>query len=114
MGKAILFLRTEKLVSEQYWYQGGYRANIVTYTIALLSHLVSGHRKVFDFEQLWKRQALPNELEPTLQELAKAVFEVLTQPPEGMSNVTEWSKKEACWKRVQALPVRLDVKSPRF
>ena len=107
VGKAILFLRTEKLVSEQSWYQGGYRANIVTYTIALFSHLVFGLRKAFDFEQLWKRQSLPSELELTLQELAKAVFEVLTEPPEGMSNVTEWSKKEACWKRIQGLPVKL-------
>ena len=29
--KAIILRRTEKLVSEQTWYQGGYRANIVTY-----------------------------------------------------------------------------------
>ena len=35
---AILFKSTEKLVSNAPWYQGGYRANIVTYSIALLHH----------------------------------------------------------------------------
>ncbi len=36
IAKAILFRATEKIVSAQQF--GGYRANIVTYTIAMLSH----------------------------------------------------------------------------
>jgi hypothetical protein len=32
IAKAIIFRATEKLVTEQSWYQGGYRANIVAYT----------------------------------------------------------------------------------
>jgi len=35
-------------------------------------------------------------------EIAKRVFEVLIHPDAGIQNVTEWSKKEACWTRVAA------------
>src|SRR6202035_2510271 len=38
--KAMIFRRTEELVSGQQWYQGGYRANIVAYAVAKLSHLI--------------------------------------------------------------------------
>ncbi|MBF4406229.1 hypothetical protein EAY15_23985, partial [Vibrio anguillarum] len=36
IAKAIIFRTTEKLVSNAEWYEGGYRANIVTYAIAKL------------------------------------------------------------------------------
>lgn len=36
VGKALLFRKTEKIVSEQPWYQGGYRANIITYALSKL------------------------------------------------------------------------------
>ena len=35
--KAIVFRAVERLVSEQPWYQGGYRANVVAYAIAKLA-----------------------------------------------------------------------------
>ena len=49
IAKAILFRRTEKLVQQQQY--GGYRANIVTYTLALLSYK-SAQR--IDLERIWK------------------------------------------------------------
>ena len=108
VGKAILFAATERIVSRQTWYQSGYRANIVTYTIALLSHCVEVvHRKVFDFEQIWRLQAFPMNLEAIIEDLAKAAFNVIVSPPSGYSNVTEWCKKEECWKRIKANEVRL-------
>jgi hypothetical protein len=109
VGKAILFAVTEDIVSDQPWYQGGYRANIVTYTVALLSHLVhSEGRRTFDFEQLWRLQALPPALEPVLAALAKLVFDVVVNPPGENANVTEWCKKEDCWKGVRNCGARLD------
>lgn len=39
IARAIIFRATEKLVSEQPWYNGGYRANIVAYTIAVISEI---------------------------------------------------------------------------
>ena len=36
--------------------------------------------------------------------------EVLIDPPDGISNVTEWANKQGCWARVQALEVSLPPK----
>lgn len=102
VAKKILFDRTAVLVSAQPWYQGGYRANIVTHGIARLARLVRDCRKdgEFDLRTIWQQQAVPEAVESQLMEIARQVFEVLTHPDAGIQNVTEWSKKEACWTRV--------------
>src|ERR1700722_3614225 len=38
VATAILFRETERIVQRQPWYAGGYRANIVTYTIAKVAY----------------------------------------------------------------------------
>jgi hypothetical protein len=98
VAKKILFDRTAVLVSAQPWYQGGYRANIVTHSIA--RHCRKDGE--FDLRTIWQRQAVPEAVESQLMEIAKRVFEVLIHPDAGIQNVTEWSKKEACWTRVAA------------
>ena len=37
--------------------------------------------------------------------VAKKVHEVLVDPPEGFSNVTEWAKKLACWNAIRKLRI---------
>lgn len=106
-AKAIIFRSTERLVSEQPWYNGGYRANIVVYAIALLSHSVEASGKFIDLREIWLKQAPSIALINTLAALSKQVSDVLTQPPEGRRNVSEWAKLEACWKTVKALPVQI-------
>ena len=104
IAKAIIFKAVEKLVSAQRWYQGGYRANIVAYAIAKLGHEVAHRNLHVDFDGVWAAQSMPAPLEDALVELAELVNDVIVSPPEGMRNVTEWAKKQACWHRVQALP----------
>ena len=105
VAKAIVFRRTEKLVSRQAWYQGGYRANIVAYAIAKLSHDVQERNKVVNFQDIWQRQSPSQTMEEALVDVAEIVHEVLIDPPTGISNVTEWAKKQACWRRIQTTPV---------
>lgn len=112
-AKAIIFRATERLVSEQPWYDGGYRANIVTYAIALLEHTVEKSGKALDFEGIWQKQELSAALTDMLAVLSKQVSDVLTQPPEGRRNVSEWAKLEACWQAVRNLPVRLSARMER-
>ena len=108
VAKAILFQSTEKVVSSQKWYQGGYRANIVTYSVALLSQTISGlGGKVLNFDLLWKRQELPEELTRQLGEIAYEAFQVIVNPPAEFANITEWCKKEACWKSLCAKGLQL-------
>lgn len=101
IARALLFRRAEKLVSSLRL--GGYRANVVAYSVALLSER-SNQR--IDLERVWRQQALDPELEDAVLDLAPRIWDVLVDTPNG-GNVTEWAKKPACWQRVQALPWQL-------
>ena len=105
VGKTILFRQCEKIVSQQDWYQGGYRANIVAYAVAKLSAILDDAGKAIDYAELWSQQVLSPALERQLATTAKSVFDVIVTPPTGIQNVTEWSKKELCWQRVHQLAV---------
>jgi hypothetical protein len=91
VAKGILFRQTEKLVQAQKY--GGYRANIVTYSIAWLSHH-TGQR--MDLGSIWRNQSLPPEVEEALRIISKAAYEHLVAGAQG-GNVTEWAKREHCW-----------------
>lgn len=91
VAKAILFRQTEKLVQAQNY--GGYRANIVTYSIARLSHH-TGQR--LDLGWVWRNQRLPVEVEEALRIISKAAYGHLVEGAHG-ANVTEWAKREQCW-----------------
>jgi len=108
VAKAIIFKKTEKLVSEQPWYEGGYRANIVAYTIAKLAHDVAGMKHAVDFHAIWNTQSISAYMEQAITYAAKAVYDVLIDPPSGIRNVSEWAKKQACWERVK----KVDIKWP--
>ena len=105
----ILFRATERLVSAQPWYAGGYRANVVTYAMAALSSAIQKDSRglALDVGALWSTQTLSPALERQVVEFAGAVHDVIVAPPAGTKNVTEWAKREACWKEVQKLDLRL-------
>ena len=110
VSKAIIFKETEKIVSEQPWYEGGYRANIVAYAIAKMAADVNEMNCAVDFQGVWQRQALSDPMEVALGKVAYAVHGVLVNPVHGISNVTEWAKKQACWAGVQRLEVEWPYK----
>ena len=95
VAKAILFRETGRIVQRQSF--GGYRANIVTYTVALLSNATD---RRLDLERIWRQQALGEKLQGVIADLAHGVHEIITNPPQGR-NITEWCKTEGCWDVVQ-------------
>lgn len=101
IAKGILFRRAEQLVQQQQF--GGYRANIVTYTLALISHATAQR---LDLAPIWKLQSLPKAMEKLIVDLSRGVRRVITSPPNGR-NVTEWCKAEDCWLKVKELPAIL-------
>ncbi len=109
IAKAIVFRATERLVSAQPWYQGGFRANIVAYTIARIGHHVKQIDRAVDFQAIWRRQAPDQNLEHTIAIVAERVNHVLISPPEEMRNVTEWAKKELCWDRASKIAIQWPV-----
>ena len=103
IAKAILYRQTTKLVQMQQY--GGYRANIVTYTLALLSYLTSQR---IDLEKIWKEQSLSTVLEREIVEISKVVHKIIVNPPGG-ANISEWCKREACWKKISESDYRLSA-----
>ena len=105
ISKAIIFKAVEKIVTEQPWYQGGYRANVVAYTIAKLAHDLTQRKRSLDFQHIWRTQAISVGLSKALTTAATAVHDVIVDPPPTHRNITEWAKQQACWDRVERLRV---------
>lgn len=104
IAKAIMFQFLDKNLMRQNWY-GGYKANIVTYTLAKFNDLVSQKGKFIDLMGIWQKQKLSNSLEEQLLELAEFVNKIITDTEE---NVTQYCKKITCWNRVKETPYTLN------
>ena len=102
IAKAILFRWLESAVPRQPWYEGGYRANIVTYAMAKVIHDASGEKQLLDFDAIWRRQAVPDALQRALLIAAAEAHHVITRPPAGVRNMSEWAKQQACWNGLKA------------
>jgi hypothetical protein len=102
VARLLIFRACEKLVSSQPWYNGGYRANIVAYTLAVISEIIRGHGKSLDYGRIWNAQGIDGALEDALVRVSEAVNDVITKPPPGISNISEWCKKDACWTGLQS------------
>lgn len=108
VGKAILFNSVRAAVAKQDWYQSGYLANIVTYTVAkIASEVRRSGRGEFDFERLWQRQVVSEATLSFALGIARSVVKILTSDKRPIANVTEWAKREQCWGLVEAMPAPL-------
>ncbi|WP_392561780.1 AIPR family protein [Orbus sturtevantii] len=105
----LIFKYTESMIPAQSWYQQGYRANIVTYTIALLHKLIKEQfeKQDLDLMFIWIRQLVPNSVQKVLADLAEQVYDKLTDPLRDVENVTQWCKREGCWHSVQNISYML-------
>jgi hypothetical protein len=105
VAKALIFRATEEIVTEQSWYQGGYRANVVAYALAKMGYDCEQREEFVDFDAIWRAQGVSENMGAALALVAEAVHDVLVSPSGGISNVTEWAKQQACWARVKALEI---------
>lgn len=93
IAKVILFKECDKLVAKQNF--GGYKAQINYYTIALLAEF---HSEMVSDNEIWKRQAISPELAMLIEELIMKVWNHFMNPEVVGINITQWCKKEDCWK----------------
>lgn len=113
VARAIIFRRTEKLVSAQPWYHGDYRAQIVAYTLAMISEYCKTQNKSVHMLEVWDRQELSPALIKAIEVTSKFVSDEILDPPEGISNIGEWCKKDACWSRLKGMISELHDILPR-
>ena len=107
VAKAILFNTVRSEVARQDWYQAGYLANIVTYTIAKMAEVVAdkGQKAEFNFDAVWQQQAVSQPTLDFAMAIAVRAMAVLTANERPVANVTEWAKRPECWETVRVMPV---------
>lgn len=105
----LMFQYLEKTIPKQPWYEGGYRANIIYYTVALFRLLIQKQFPGMDLDLMliWNRQSLPDPVKSALLGLAELVLIKLTDPSRPVANVTQWCKREGCWSGVKKIDYTL-------
>lgn len=95
----LVFSFLEKEIPKQPWFENGYRANIIVYTISFFNLQVKKQfpDRVLDRTEIWNKQALSDSLKQELLKMAHLIFETITDEGRPVMNVTEWCKKELCW-----------------
>lgn len=103
VAHAIVFRSLEQLIPHEDWYDGGYRANVVTYTIAKFVHMLEQQcpNETLNCQSIWRLQGLSPALTTQLKVIARVMYDVISSPEQGLENVTEWCKKELAWQRAQ-------------
>lgn len=104
IAKVICFRDLDHLVLGQSWY-AGYKANIVTYTLAKFATMVREAGRHVDFLAIWNRQRLPDAMGSELIRLAERINEKLLNPPSDVNsqkaNTSEWAKLPQCWEIIR-------------
>lgn len=110
ISRVIIFKTVERLVSNADWYNGGYRAQAVAYSISYLSYILEKEKKFLNFNLIWEEQKVPQKLYKILELIAPEVYSDIMNPPEGNANVGQWCKKVKCWDSVKKLklPIKID------
>lgn len=114
IAKNIIFSSMERLVSNAEWYEGGYRANIVAYGIAKLVYDLEQEQNTIDLDKVWKDQNVSIDLNQLLLLAGRVAQSVITHPPQGIRNLSEWAKKEMCWTWLSEKPIEYPIKHKRI
>ena len=109
VARVILFRTLEKMITKSNWYDGGFRAPTVAYTISYLSYLIGTTGQFLNFNLIWETQKVPSELIRILEVLSKVIYYKITNPPEGSANVSQWCKKLGCWETVKLIEVNVVI-----
>ena len=91
VAQAILFRTAERVMRACAY--AGYRANLVTYTLARLAHDTKGR---IDLDRIWRDQAVSPALEDAIAAVSRHTWSHITNAPNS-GNVTQYCKKEDCW-----------------
>ncbi len=100
---AIMFNTVGSIVSEQDWYEGSFRANIVTYSIAMLRYLMCEQMPNYelDLELIWKNQDVGYCLKQVFKKLTTLVNDEITNTRNGLVNMTQRCKQKKFWEEMQ-------------
>lgn len=103
----ILYKKVDYIVKHASWYEMGYKAQVVTYTLSWMFWKIGASYpgSEFDFKYVWNQQDISHATEIELECIAEAMYNHLVSPSREVQNVTEWAKREACWKKAKQLDI---------
>lgn len=103
---AIIFRSTDSLIYKMPWYEkGGYKANIVTYTIAkLIDSIPKGYS--LNYDKIWNDQNISNAFRKEIDILGRKTQDFILDS-KGVI-VTEYCKKEDTWKKYKEIEHKLN------
>ena len=101
---AIMFRNVEAIVSAQDWYKRtkSFRANIVTYSLAIFRHALKEKFPSAELNllELWRTQEFPDDFRKIFEAITFQVNEFITGA-RPIHNVTQWCKQAGCWERMK-------------
>lgn len=105
---ALLFRESDKIVRKQEWYRS-YKANIIAYALSKIMYTVQQKYPdfVINLKIIWQKQSLSPAWIQQIEDASYVMYQYLIRDDRGVENVTEWAKREACWKEAKALPYEL-------
>lgn len=112
--RVILFRTVERMVSAAPWYDGGFRAQTVAYTISYLSELTQASGFELNFDLIWELQEIPQSLVEMLKLISEKVYHKVTHPAPGYANITQWTKNSMCWSAVKEIDIEFPIEDPRL
>jgi len=106
VAKRIIFEEVRSAIARSSWYEKGYLANYVTYTLAKFAYEIGQQKPggAFDFRAVWNSQETPDFVIAECLRIGEGVQAVLNSDDRPVQNVTEWAKREDCWNLVRAMP----------
>jgi len=102
VAKALLSRMAEKIVSKQSY--GGFRAQIITYSLAWLSHNTAQR---IDLSRIWNEQQISKTLEAAIATVSNYAHHHIVNPPPNRRNPSEWCKREECWETFRKIAIEL-------
>lgn len=107
IAKVILFKTVDEIVNSAPWYvKGGYKLNIVPYTIAKIIYSIPNGYSL-DWMKIWNNQSLMPSLIREIEKVAKLTNDFITNSS-GMI-VTEYCKKADTWDKYKNIPYQISA-----
>jgi hypothetical protein len=103
VAKAIIFKQAERL-ARQFKFPA-YRANVIAYTVSLIAHRTAGR---VNLQRIWNDQAVSLDLENLMRDWMPQIYDEIVESAAGR-NVTEWCKKEECWRHIQTMDLTIST-----
>lgn len=100
IAKAVLFKEIDKIVAKTNL--GGYKANMVSYIMALISYKTDRN---LDLGRIWTTQVISQPIYNLIQLIVLPVWRHLNEPDKLGMNIGEWCKKSECWLSLKDVPV---------